>query len=633
MSEVTKNKIIEWLLIIAVVYLFIMIPKGTTVGNYVRYYKSWLLNFIPLIILILSLFRPQSISLRFGKFDGLFLGFIGFHFLSFFWAITPSEIWPTSINWLWIYAFYKIVSSLHLKLHYDYWYKALLLVLIINLIQLSYFYIDISLVKNTSGLTYDSLAEFRKYFFYHINYHSANMAILFPFYFLLLKRYKTSKTYKTGIIILILIHSFYLLLMNARGSSVALLSSFIILSSFYFPKLSWRKTFTSISLIIGIFLFLFIVVKNDSEFLNQYNPLKGITTSEEITNDRIDLWNKTLQLNREHFFLGVGVGNWKIAYPKHGVDELTAGFDKIGIHVHAHSIFFQTLGELGVLGLLLFISLLLYISYSFRRIIALDKEFYRIFLAIFISYIIVNFFYGARPYSPALSFTFIAFLLAYLQIIRRQNTPFAVSRFTIHSYFVLTLILSFISLNIGYQFVKLKQKKQEHIIAKAIKNKQYTKAIALIDQLYHPYFYTLSSSMPPISLKAKKANILWEQDKQEQAILNYKLALKNQPYNHKVWFDYGEKLFQKDNLTAAKSILLKSYKINKNYFKTSLLLAQIAIKNKEYEAAEQWLLPVEEIAVRIDDLCKKKKNRIKIQTCRKFKGYQKQIEILRQKMK
>ena len=119
MNEIQRNKIIEGLLILTAVYLFIIIPKEHLSGINLIFYKSYFFHFIPPIILILSLLNPQTLRLQFDKFDALFLSFIALHFLSFFWATAPSEIWEVSFNWLRIYTLYKIISSLHLKLHYD----------------------------------------------------------------------------------------------------------------------------------------------------------------------------------------------------------------------------------------------------------------------------------------------------------------------------------------------------------------------------------------------------------------------------------------------------------------------------------------------------------------------------------
>lgn len=74
-------------------------------------------------------------------------------------------------------------------------------------------------------------------------------------------------------------------------------------------------------------------------------------------NDRILVWGVTLQIIRDHWLFGVGPGNYSFAYAEYA-PWVKDGFP---ILAHAHNFFLQIAVEFGVLGLVPFMALWLYI--------------------------------------------------------------------------------------------------------------------------------------------------------------------------------------------------------------------------------------------------------------------------------
>ncbi len=72
---------------------------------------------------------------------------------------------------------------------------------------------------------------------------------------------------------------------------------------------------------------------------------------------RLDIWRKTMVMVSDNFWLGVGLGNFPVVFPVYNRMEI--------LKSHAHSEYFNVLAELGVVGMLLYLSFLIMIFKSF----------------------------------------------------------------------------------------------------------------------------------------------------------------------------------------------------------------------------------------------------------------------------
>jgi len=67
---------------------------------------------------------------------------------------------------------------------------------------------------------------------------------------------------------------------------------------------------------------------------------------------RIRLWRNTLRMGAEHFIRGVGVGNFRVVYPRYTRSAVVDGvFSERGQWGRAHNDYLQTFSELGMVGL------------------------------------------------------------------------------------------------------------------------------------------------------------------------------------------------------------------------------------------------------------------------------------------
>ena len=86
--------------------------------------------------------------------------------------------------------------------------------------------------------------------------------------------------------------------------------------------------------------------------LPRLEPFQAMSTSQDTFSIRVRLWRNTLRMGEEHFFKGVGVGNFSLSYPRYArsvTEDLY--FTDDGRWRRAHNDYVQTFAELGLVGL------------------------------------------------------------------------------------------------------------------------------------------------------------------------------------------------------------------------------------------------------------------------------------------
>ena len=85
------------------------------------------------------------------------------------------------------------------------------------------------------------------------------------------------------------------------------------------------------------------------------------TSSERYAtiSERLFLWQNSLQLFIDHWFFGVGIGNWPIYFPSYGLTLWRLRQGEV-IMQRPHNDFIENFNELGLLGGLSFTLLLVY---------------------------------------------------------------------------------------------------------------------------------------------------------------------------------------------------------------------------------------------------------------------------------
>ena len=272
---INKAKPVFWqqvslsLILLAVLLFILLIPSGL-IDSW-PYKRNRILIFSVAIAAFIQIFVKKD-KFTFNKIDVLFLSFIAWNFISYFWATNPSLIWDKSFAWVFLYSFYKVVSSLDIRqLNLTPWLHILLLTLIFNNLALGWFYFDTSSQGDSFGFDYLNLFQLRNYLQFNPNYIGSLLAMTFPLY-LLLWYYR--QKWRWLILLLALLHLLLLAGLNCRGAVVAVILQLILLAIINAKK--FRKLIWLFPIAFVLFIALNFFIKDNQAFYNAYNPLKGI---------------------------------------------------------------------------------------------------------------------------------------------------------------------------------------------------------------------------------------------------------------------------------------------------------------------------------------------------------------------
>lgn len=209
--------------------------------------------------------------------------------------------------------------------------------------------------------------------FSHKNLFSVFLMLLLPF--TAYGIYKLRNLWRAGAIISSILIVILVALLKTRsvwvGGSISFFLSAVLLvaNSHYFSigKL-WKRVILigMVSFFAGIFLILRFGDNEDAFSIK--GRIESIADVRSVHNiHRLNIWSSTVELIKDYPILGVGPGNWKLIAPKYfsekfnHIDELT--------WVRPHNDYLWVLAELGIIGLLLFISVFVIIFYYLLKII------------------------------------------------------------------------------------------------------------------------------------------------------------------------------------------------------------------------------------------------------------------------
>lgn len=201
--------------------------------------------------------------------------------------------------------------------------------------------------------------------------------ILFIFPFIMLSIYEKEKRKRYLYIIISILCLFNIIVSYSRNAWIAFGVGCLLIVIIYNKKF--------IVPFSGVFL-TGLLVPEISMRLAEFNDF-----SQNVT--RIKLWETTLLMIKEHALLGVGVGNFSYQYDNYikRFEELKYSDYQI---FHPHNVFLQVQAELGIIGSILIISLIIFIIINIKKYIhetssSLHKNFYRGFYISFIVFIFV----------------------------------------------------------------------------------------------------------------------------------------------------------------------------------------------------------------------------------------------------
>lgn len=559
--------------------IFVLIPIVPSPFWFWNNPQFILMALVPVLSFAYLLFRDNSMSIDFIPSDIGWAVFILAGFASYFWAINGALIWYQAFGWLCLVLWMLLFRSLSLK-------KTAISILPL----LFAFFFVAMLFHHVAALFWEVPIDrhWNDFFGKNANYTSCFLVSLYPY----LLFYNTKKRLISVLKIIASIGLLYIItLTNARWAIIA----FVLIVLYYLWN-NFKKGYF-IAALGSTFLALAWIYNIDATNANEQLIVNVPVLNEFIEikeSYKYHLIRSSLLVFLEHPLAGIGFGNWQLEVYKFSVDAINKFNDPaIFYRVRSHNLYSQLLVELGLLGFIAFLYPILGAMRSgwvyYKELTAFQQASYASFLV----YLITAFFYNdVNFYEYHFSGMQLLAFCALGILTNSDKRKKALPTNTNYLFFV-------ISLACLAWFGYTKYTYNQYVAAKEIRSQENPeRAIHQLEHLYHPIFQTANGFKEKYSfnqlIALDLAELYQKQKNKEQSERYYQIALAQAPYNEYVLLSYAKFLLRvKKAPTKAKVHALQIYAIQPQHYENQLLLAEIAIIEKEYEQAEQYLSFVE----------------------------------------
>ncbi|MFN8321288.1 MAG: O-antigen ligase family protein [Chitinophagales bacterium] len=352
----------------------------------------WLLLFSPVV---LKLFTENKWTI--DLVDILFGLFVLLHFISILEAINKPEALYESQKMFLIFSAYMVFKKALFKKHIE---EGFLLKVVASICVAYLFYgllqllslVEYSKPEGDSLYAVSSLAG-------HKNLYSG---FLLMSSFLLLSGIRTAKGYwKVLYIVLPVLQLILILVLQTRSVFLALVASiFTIAIGLFF--LQGKKAFFLMKkfavpfmlIIVGVAGFAFFT-GTGQEILHRFNVSNFLKSDTGI--ERYTVWYKSYFLLKDYWLTGVGAHNWMLVYPKYSLSGMFRTQYLNMVFLEPHNDLLWVWCELGIVGLLVFVSVFTVIIYCAFKKMSLAKtetsqQFYLLLGTMQIAFIVFCFF-------------------------------------------------------------------------------------------------------------------------------------------------------------------------------------------------------------------------------------------------
>lgn len=535
---------------------------------------------IPVLCFAYLLFRDNSMRINFIPSDMGWLIFIITGFASYFWAINGALVWYQAFGWLCLILWMLLFRSISLT-------KTAA-----NILPLLFCFVFVAMLFHHIAALFWEIrpldTNWNTFFGKNANYTSCFLVSLYPF----LLFYDTKRRLISVLKVIASIGLLYIITFtNARWAIIA----FVLIVLYYIYN-NFRKSYfiTALGSTFVVLAWIYNLDAADAKgqlivnipVLNEFIEIKE--------SYKYHLIRSSLLVFMEHPIAGIGLGNWQLEVYKFSVDAIDYfNVPTTFMRIRSHNLYSQLLVELGLLG---FIAFLYPVMGTIRSGWVYYKEltaFQQASYACFLVYLITAFFYNdvnfyEYHFSGMQLLAFCALGILTNSDKRKRALPTRTN--------LLFLVISLVCL-IWFGYTKYTYNK--YVAAKEIMSQQNPEpAIHQLEHLYHPVFQTANGFKEKYSfnqlIALDLAELYQKQKNSEQAERYYQIALKQAPYNEYVLLSYAKFLLRVKKVPAkAKIYALKILAIQKNQYDNQLLLAEIAIAEKAYEEAKEYLALVD----------------------------------------
>ena len=536
-------------------------------------------------------------------FDIAFILFILIHFVSISQAINPTEALFTALRVLMFGAIFYSCRILLSRENNSVLKSKIFTASLISTILLCFLsFVDLSAIAGKMGISSKSLYEMNKTFG-HKNPLSVYLILLSGFNILAWfqsvgQNKRGRKNLFAGALIAQFFFVFFLQSRTAWLGSLVLL--LMIFGGMFFISRKKKFTFSVAKLagisagVLGLFALLMVLSGGFSNISDRFtfNENQGSRSMGE----RFHQWDKTVDLIKENPVLGVGADNWKISYLEKGLDGLNRAMDS-AIFVQPHNDFLWIFSETGIVGILCYLFLFLFIAVKSIQVLFSNREENEeleeedkinklevwVLFSVLVSYAVMINFTSCRL---TIEHQILVVLIMAILIDNFSKAGLTKQLVKVSSKLVLIKLLVFALICTGLYFVRLQNMNKAKSMIASIDKTQYRKALKLADSI-NPLFYNMLYNGNPIPYFKGIAHT--RSGKPNQVLDDLNQALEINPFHTRSFNMYGDTYFKQKDYDTALIYYQKALAINPKYDAVIFDVARAYINKQEYGTAREWL--------------------------------------------
>ncbi|MFT5891961.1 MAG: O-antigen ligase [Dokdonia sp.] len=356
--------------------------------------------------------------------------------------------------------------------------------------------------------------------------------------------------------------------------------------AYWYYKYRWLKVmFPILSILLATTCVIFFLgySQDISEVLSLREGSKTGTIAERFT-----IWNKSIVLFKENVVIGVGAGNWKIAFPSIGLEDLTRAEQTTTFFARAHNDWIQILCETGIIGGLIWMSI--WVTTIWRSSITLGTAILKkqaIPLIIVLSGLLGYGLFTLVSY-PLERIEFIIFLSLYFALLSyythapNKTVPFSKLTSKISTF----LIILFLGISSIYGVLRMKQESLVLEIPKTQSNTIFT------SENYRPTIYSITPTGTPI--KYYEGSYHLQKSNYKKAIKAFQEALTVAPNDLPTHLNIGVSYYRSSYIDKALYHYKKALKISPKHQDVLFNTAAVYYKRRDKKKTLEFLRKVQD---------------------------------------
>ncbi len=546
---------------------------------------------IPLICLLLIFLSKDIVKIKIDFILLSYLAFVIFSVLSSFWAHTKSESIFENSKLLIVFSVF-LLSYYLFKKDKDY---------TLNLIcKIAVLVILIEFVLVLYQLSY--LKSFHKealYSIYGLNSHKNLLSsyLYINLFFLILGVFRFKNSWKYLSILCLIINLAIIVLIQTKAVWIALfISGLIFLTLLLYKRIKFNFNLKW-SLIIGILLanlfFLFIqpqIIKKGLHFNELQIAHDKTSNKTELDNERLQLWDKTYYMIKNHPLIGVGAGNWQIHFPDATLKGMYRAEDLNYTFQRPHNDILWIIAETGFIGfnvfLLFILSIILFLIKT-MKVISNKKELFLeplLCVVTILGFFTTSFFDFPKERIEHLIWINIVYAFAYY-LIKEHNFLKTIVRIKLSKmYYVLFMVTVIVVTVIGaYRY------KGEYYTRKMYDQKKSNNNSGVIQEGKKAINFVYSLDPTSLPIKWYTGNSYAFIGNFIQAKTDLITAFNLNPYNRNVLNDLASAYVNTNQIDSAQYYYLEACRISPRFDDPKLNLAALYFNQKQFKKADSCL--------------------------------------------